>query len=190
MNSRYLLQAAVAAMLVINHQQTLAQSDTPYPQSKGIAIAVTAGHYEYDPAVGVELSSPPMLSANVRLRMKMNCTWLEQYKTTSDHWATFNTYWAGIVYNVRVGDRAKFFVEGGSYNISPNTIFSSKKLHRGYYGAMGVELFVVPNHRENLCYFFSGGFASAHAHADKLEGNPRYGSGMTFTNGLRYYLSR
>lgn len=176
--------------LIIASLNCLAQPDTISTVSRGgsISLGISGGDYRYDPALGLEITSPQIFINHLRIRLKANRTWLEQYKSSTGHWVTFNSYWAGLVYNTNTIERARVFFEGGFYILSPNKIFSSAKLHTGYYGAVGLELFVVENPKERLAYFLSGGFASIQAYADKLEGSPRYGNGLIFVNGLRYYF--
>ncbi|HEY0653036.1 MAG TPA: hypothetical protein VGD65_07905 [Chryseosolibacter sp.] len=154
----------------------------------GVSVGITAGHYNYDPAIGLELTSPEVFVTNLRVRGKANVTWLEQYQITDHRWPTFNSYWTGLVYNTNTLERGRVFFESGAYLLQPNKTFSSANLRTGFYGAIGVELFVAPNTRQRFSYFFSGGFAAINARADKLEGRPRYGQGVIFTNGFRYFF--
>lgn len=152
-----------------------------------VSIGITAGHYDYDPAIGLEITSPAILN-NFRFRVRANHNWSERYQAASGHWATFNSYWCALIYNTDPVDKTRIFFESGAYLIQPSKVFSSTKMHTGCFAAVGVELFVAPNTRQRFSYFFSGGFAGINAHADKLEGRPRYGQGMIFTNGFRYFF--
>lgn len=163
--------------------------DQSIQTKRSISLGIFGGDYGYDAVLGMELTSPEFIKNHISVRLKVNYTWLEHYKANFDQWATFNTYWCGLNYNTRTIDRGRVFVEGGSYLIAPDKKFSSTKYHFGYFASIGVELFVAP-HNQNLTYFISGGFANTHAHADKIEGSPRYGSGLIFSNGFRCYLYR
>ncbi|HEY0656271.1 MAG TPA: hypothetical protein VGD65_24220 [Chryseosolibacter sp.] len=168
---------------------TLGQSTTIGTASRkgAVSIGISAGHYDYDPAIGLEVTSPGILN-NFRFRLKVNHNWSERYQAASGHWANFNSYWCAFIYNTDAVDRTRIFLESGAYLIQPNKVFSSAKMHTGCFAAIGVEFFVAPNTRERFSYFFSGGFAAINARADKLEGRPHYGHGFIFTNGFRYFF--
>ncbi len=169
--------------------ESLGQSTVPGIGSRRgtISFGITAGHYYFDPAIGLEITSPGILN-NFRFRVRANHNWSERYQAASGHWATFNSYWCALTYNTDPIDRTRIFLESGAYLIQPDKVFSSARIHTGCFAAVGVELFVAPNTTERLSYFFSGGFAAINARADKLEGRPRYGQGVIFTNGFRYFF--
>jgi hypothetical protein len=151
------------------------------------SVAVSTGIHGDDPGLGMEISRTVHERTGLAFRIRANLQWLEQSKAITDHWVTFQTYWAGVVYNTRIADRARPYFELGAFAIVPDQSFSKEKTGIGYYGATGLELFFIRGNN-NVCLYLSVGGTRSHMRAERLEASPRYGTGIVFSNGFRYYL--
>ena len=93
-------------------------------------------------------------------------------------------------YNVYSEDRSRVYVDLGTYFIFPNAKFTQQKTVQGVTSTIGLELFILTIQKFQVCYYLSGGFGHIRAYADNLENKPRYGNGVIFNNGFRFYLSK
>lgn len=176
-----LLFAVVACPLVVNGQGIPALD-------KKYALAISANEIGYDAGVGVEFSTPAFLFHKLRARLKANKAWLECYKAAVDHWATYHSVGASLVYDVVRIERSAVYAEFGAHMLFPGRKFSSAAHIQGLNGLLGADLFIVNTDAINVSYFFSGGVTMATAHAEKLEGSPAYADGFVFSTGFRCYF--
>jgi hypothetical protein len=156
--------------------------------AKTFSLGVTAGEYGYDAGVGVEISTPCIQNTSLCFRIKGMVTWLEQYKADYDTWARYESLNVATVYNVYTFERSRLYIELGTYFIFPDAKFSKQKSIQGISGSTGVELSVITSSNFLMCYYFSGGIGYIRAYADRLENKPRYGNGIVFSNGFRFYF--
>jgi hypothetical protein len=159
-----------------------------YPQQNRYSIAVFAGGLGYDAGVGLEIGSPAFSNNRLCIRLKGNINWLEEYKTTYNHWAKYRSAGASVVYNFINVDRSRIFVETGPYIILPDKRFSKRNSYQGLSAAAGIEMFILHTSSVNMCYYFCVGIAYSKATADNLENQPKYGNGFIFSNGFRFYF--
>jgi hypothetical protein len=153
---------------------------------KRFGVGVSAGHYGVDGAFGIDLTSPLVIHNHFGFRVRGNIVWLEEYKATLDHWATYNTALAGLLYRRRLAPRADFVTEAGAIIVFPHNKFS-EKIETGHYALIGVEHYL--SHKVNaLIHHISIGLISSGAHAEKLEFSPKYGTGFVFNTGFRFYF--
>lgn len=150
--------------------------------------AVSVGHYGYDPTIAVELTTPSFYHNRLKFRLRVNLQWLEAYKATYQHWAHYYSYSAALVYHSQIFDKARFYVELGTYSIVPEASFSEKRFLQGFYEFNGLEIFLVSANHYNLAFYLGIGPMFIEAYADKLERRPRYGNGMQYSNGVRIYF--
>jgi hypothetical protein len=152
---------------------------------KRFGLGVSAGHYGVDGGVGVDLTSPLVIRNHFGFRIRGNVVWLEEYKASLDHWATYNTALAGLLYRRRLAPRADFVTEAGAMIIFPDNRFSDDKIETGHYALVGVEHYL--SHKINaLTHYISIGLIASGAHAEKLEFSPKYGTGFVFNTGFRF----
>ena len=152
------------------------------------SVGISASNYRYDPAIGLEITTPPIWSQKLSLRLRGNYAWVEAYKVSTGHWAGYTSFGAGMVYYSQLYERARVQVEIGLFNIVPDHEISINKNMQGIYELTGLELFVIKKEKHHLAYYFGAGLSHAFAYAEKIEGRPRLGSGLFFINGFRLYL--
>ncbi|MEX2232273.1 MAG: hypothetical protein WD824_08940 [Cyclobacteriaceae bacterium] len=112
---------------------------------------------------------------------------MEAYKATYRHWATYRSFGAAIVYSASITDRV-FYAEFGLLAIVPDIRFSKEKYLPGFYQLNGLEILLRNKENYGLCLYLGVGPSFINAFADKLEGNPRYGRGLLYINGIRFYF--
>lgn len=160
------------------------------PRSEGLSAGISLGHYRYDPGIGIEFTTRSIFQNHLSLRLKASVQWLEAYKATHNHWVSYRTFAIGLVYYGELFERARFFAEVGILGISPNQKFSDHSLVEGFYQFNGLEVTLLDKNDFTLALFFGIGPMFTHAHAEKIEGNPGYGNGLHYVNGLRVYFKR
>ena len=152
------------------------------------AAGISAGHYGYDPGVAAEITTPSFFKGHLQLRARGTLQWLEAYKSSNNHWARYRSYSLALVYHSRLYDRARFYVEAGTFTIVPDGSFSDRRFLQGVYEVTGLEVFVVNSAHYNIVFYVGIGPAFIEAYADRLEGTPRYGNGIHYMNGFRVYF--
>jgi hypothetical protein len=153
---------------------------------KRFSIGVAGGHYQLDPVVGMEISSP-LFATRLCFRVRTNVLWSEHYKASEDDWVTYSSLTTGVALYSNLMERTRVYLEIGSSNTFPDKRFTTKKHIQGIYGFTGIELFLEQKKNYVLACIFSVGTGYSYAHAEKLTLNPRYGSGLMFLIGLRLY---
>jgi hypothetical protein len=168
---------------------TYSQSQ-PAPTVEGnrLSAGISVGHYRYDPGVTVEFATRAILRQRLSLRVKGGVHWLEAYKAANYHWATYRTFAVGLVYNAELFERTRFYTELGMFAIIPDVKFSDRPFIEGIYQFNGLEIVLMSKDNVALCLYLGLGPAFINAHAEKIEGNPGYGNGVHFANGLRVYF--
>jgi hypothetical protein len=152
------------------------------------SVGISAANYGYDPGLGLEITTPPIWSQKLSLRLRGNYAWVEAYKVSTGHWASYTSFAAGMVYHSQLYERARIQVEIGLFNIVPDHEISIDKNMQGIYELTGLEFFIVNKEEHHLAYHFGAGLSHAFAYAEKIEGRPRLGNGFVFINGFRFYL--
>jgi hypothetical protein len=177
----------MTVLLLLQAARTRGQS-TARPYKTRASAGITIGQSGDDPAIGIEVCSPPLLTESLRLRLQMNRTWLEAYKATRGHWAAYTTGWLGGVYTRPLLEQVNGSCEAGLYQLFTNGKFSTRRAWPGYYAACGAELHALDAGNQQTSFLFSVGYAYTRAKADKIEDEPTYGRGIFFRLGLRYYF--
>lgn len=189
MRFRKTISSLCCLVFFIGMGRTYAQdAPTAYIHINKFSGAVSGGHYGYDPAIGVELTTPSFYRNHLRFRVRANLQWLEAYKATYQHWARYYSYSAALVYHSQILDRARFYVELGTFAIVPEATFSEKRFLQGFYEFNGLEIFLISTSHYNLAFYLGIGPMFIEAYADKLERRPRYGNGIQYSNGVRIYF--
>ena len=174
-----------SCLLLLWAGTSLSQSVAVSPKRFG--VGVSAGHYGVDGGFGIDLTSPLVIRNHFGFRVRGNIVWLEEYKATSDHWATYHTAFTGLLYRRRLSPRADFVTEAGAIIIFPHNKFSGEKIENGHYALVGIEHYL--SHKVNvLTHHISIGLIASGARAEKLEYSPKYGSGFVFNTGFRFYF--
>ncbi|MBL0743021.1 hypothetical protein [Chryseolinea lacunae] len=173
-------------------QNVCAQMDsTQRPQPNRCNLAVGAGQFGDDWGISAELTTPTFWNKALALRFKGSTYWLECYKARQDHWAPYRMVSVSLVYKFRItADAGTYvaYVEAGPFTILPDERYSTQKHVEGFSAAVGAELFFRQCPRVPVCYFLALGASACKASADTLDGEPRYGEGLTFVNGFRFYF--
>lgn len=168
-----------------------ARSQTETKQSPSInrlSAGISAGHYRYDPGIAIEFTTRSIFRNHLSLRVRGSVQWLEAYKAAHDKWVTYHTFSAGLVYLGQLFDRTRFYAELGMVGIAPDARFSDRLFIEGIYQFNGLEITLLDKKDYTLCLYFGLGPAFINAHAEKIEGNPGYGNGLHYLNGLRIYF--
>ena len=76
----------------------------------------------------------------------------------------------------------------GMLAIVPDVSFSDESFIEGFYEFNGLEITMAERPNYLITFFFGAGPAFIDATAEKIEGNPRYGNGIHYINGLRVYF--
>lgn len=153
-----------------------------------LSAGISAGHYRYDPGLGVEFTTRAILQNHLSLRVRGSVQWLEAYQAVHYSWMSYQTFSTGLVYNSKLFERTRFYAEFGILGILPNPRFSDKTCSKGVYEFNGLEIILLPRKDYTLCLYFGAGPAFINAFADKIEGNPRFGNCLHFINGFRIYF--
>ena len=179
----------VASFLLI--QSAAAQSEQTASGLPGKpAFGISGGHYRHDPGIAIEFTTRAIFQNHLSLRLRSTKQWLEDYKAIHDQWVSYHTFSAGLVYNGQLFERTRFYAELGMIGIVPNSKFSDGRFVDGMYELNGVEINLFEKKEYAVCLFIGIGPSLIKAHADKIEGAPRYGNGVHFINGLRVYLGK
>lgn len=152
------------------------------------AVGISTGHYGYDPAAGIDITTSSFFRDRFSLRLHGTWHGLEAYQSSYHHWASYQSYSLGIVYHSNVIDHARFFLELGMFAIIPDSRFSKEKYLQGLYQFSGVEVFFINTSQYYIGFHLGIGPTLIDAHADKLERSPRYGNGIFYLSGLRLYF--
>lgn len=167
---------------------TLAQQDTDHLPVNRFAAGISTGHYGYDPAVGVDLTSSTFFRDHFSLRVRATLHGLEAYKSSYHHWASYQSYSLGMTYHTNIIDHARFYLEVGMFAIVPDGRFSEKRYLQGLYELTGLEVFFINTSQYCVGFHLAIGPTLIDAHADKLERSPQYGNGIFYVSGLRFYF--
>lgn len=160
----------------------------PSPTLRKMSVGVSAGHYRYDPGLALEVTTKAFLQNQLSIRVRGSVQWMEEYKATYNHWVTYRSVSAGLVYNGTISEKARFFAEVGMLAIIPDNRFSEKRFIEGFYEFNGVEIVFLNKENYLLSFYFGLGPAFINATAEKIEGNPRYGNAVHYINGMRIYF--
>jgi hypothetical protein len=179
---------SLCLLFILWFKNTYSQDSPTVSSGRHFSIGISTGHYGIDAAFGIDLSTPSIVKDQISFRVKANFTWLENYKVEKNHWASYQTLWAGVVYQRGILMNAKLFYEAGVFYIFPNQKFSTSKVLPGYYSLIGVEYNLSKKTRHKTTYYLSPGLLTSKARAEKLENSPRYGTGFFFNTGFRFYL--
>lgn len=167
------------------------QAQTPnndHLQANNFAVGISTGHYGYDPAAGINITSPSFLRNHFSLRLQAGLHGSEAYKSSYRHWASYQSYSLGIEYHTNIIDKARFYMEFGMLAILPDSRFSEKRYLQGVYQFNGLEVFFLNTGRYAVGFYLGVGPTFIKAYAEKLERSPRYGNGIFYVSGLRFYF--
>jgi hypothetical protein len=179
----------IGVVALLWHHAAVGQTGRlPDWKSRSGFIGLVAGDFSGDSGVGLEASFRPLFKGPVCIKLRGSINWMEQYKATYGHWAAYSTVSASAVMYRTLQQRARAYMEVGPVLIIPSNKISYKSFVAGASGLIGLELFLGHTESVNLCYFVGGGIVYSRAHADRVEGNPTYGSGIVFSNGIRLYF--
>lgn len=177
----------VTLLIMITADLAAQQEGTRLRQINKVSIGVCAGHYGYDPSVGLEIHSPSFWKGRLKIGGQYRVSWLET-RDVKPSLFTFTSYQTGVIYLFPVSDRMRLYSETGIVVIKPNDKFSDTKFKAGGYVNAGLELFFENKRKYNICYFFATGYQHVNASTEKLELKISYATGVVFTNGLRFYF--
>jgi hypothetical protein len=183
----YMKKIIVACILSLALLDSRAQVDNRDRMNR-FSFAFSAGEFSYDSWLGVEVTSPVFFQNSVSFRLKANRNWLETYKATYGHWATYSTVTASIVVMTEITPKVQWYLDVGPFIIFPDGKISDHKYERGISLILGLEMLVAKTRHLNVCYYFGGGIAHCSAYAEKIEDKPAYGNGIVFSNGFRFYF--
>jgi len=184
--SAFLLVASALSMYQA-HAQTQVES---IPNASRLSAGISAGHYRYDPGIAIEFTSRAIFQNHLSLRLRGGVQWLEAYEAIHYKWISYHTFSTGLVYNGRLFDRTRFYAEFGILGLVPDARFSEKGFVEGFYEFNGLEITLLTRKDYTLCLYLGVGPAFIKASAEKIEGNPRYGNGLHFINGVRVYFGK
>jgi hypothetical protein len=187
--SKMFLQSLMFYFLILPGTKLSAQENKDiYARQQKFSVAIFAGEYGYDVGIGAEIGFPQFYASRLSIRLKGNINWLEQYKANFDHWQKYRSINASLIYNFIRVERCRVFTEAGPIIIVAEKNFSTKRLYNGATASIGVEMFVLNYSSLDVCYYASLGAAYSGAIADKMESHPKYGNGLVFNNGFRFYF--
>ena len=152
--------------------------------SAGFALA----HYGYDPAFAFEGTFRPIIRNHFALRFRGNIQMMEAYKAAGDRWIAYQSFALAMVYQVDVSEIASFYAELGGFALLPDRRFTSRKFLRGVYQLNGLEIYFSKKQTHHIGFFLALGPSFINARAEKVEGQPRYGNGLIYMNGVRLYF--
>lgn len=155
--------------------------------NKSFSFAILCGENVFDTGVGIEVGTPA-INQRISFRVRANQNWMEAYKAKYDNWAKYETITLSMVYNTRLIERSRTYFDAGTFLLFPDQKFSDKKTIQGITSSIGLELLIVSDLHLTVCYYFAGGFNYINSYAEKLESKPRYGNGVVFNTGFRFYL--
>jgi hypothetical protein len=185
------LFAILLVACVVQGKYTLAQEKAEaLPNSNRLSVGISAGHYRYDPGTAIEFTSRAIFQNHLSLRIKGGIQWLEAYKAIHDQWISYQTFSTGLVYNGKLFDRTRFYVEFGFLGIVPDARFSDKSFVQGFYEFNGLEMTLLTRKDYTVCLYLGVGPAFIEASAEKIEGNPSYGNRVHYVSGFRVYLGK
>ena len=167
---------------------TQAQQSTDHLPVNRFAAGISTGHYGYDPAVGLDVTTSSFFDNHFSLRLRGTLHGLEAYKSSYRHWASYQSYSLGMVYQTNIIDHARFFLELGLFAIIPDSRFSEERYLQGIYQFNGLEVFFINTNQYCVGFYLGVGPTLIDAHADKLERSPQYGNGIFYVSGLRFYF--
>ena len=81
-------------------------------------------------------------------------------------------------------------MELGILGLIPDARFSEKGFVNGFYEFNGLEITLLAKDDYALCVYLGVGPSFVKASAEKIEGNPSYGNGLHFINGIRVYFGK
>lgn len=186
---------AISTLLVVGTvlfaQHAIAQTDVePTPVTSRPSFGISGGHYRYDPGIAIEFTTRGVFQNHLSLRLRSGKQWLEDYKAIHYKWVSYHTFSAGLVYNGQLFDRTRFYAELGILGIMPNSKFSDSDFVEGLYQLNGIEIDLLRKKEHTFCFFIGVGPSFVKTYAEKIEGRPRYGHGLHFVNGLRFYIGK
>lgn len=181
----------VVVMIASTHAawpQSGSRQTTQAPTSNRISAGVSAGHYRYDPGVAIEFTTRAIFQHHLSLRIRGGIQWSEAYKSAYDHWVSYRSFATALVYSGQVFESTRFYTELGLIGFVPDTRFSDDDFVEGFYEFNGLEITILSKPDYTICVYLGAGPAFINAHAEKIEGNPAYGNGLHFINGVRVYF--
>lgn len=179
----------IGVVALLWHQAAIGQTGRlPDWKTRSGFVALVAGDFSGDSGLGFEASFRPFFKGPVCIKLNGSINWMEQYKVMYGHWAAYSTVSASAVMYRTLQQRARAYMEVGPVFIIPSNKISTKSFVAGVSGQIGLELLLGNTEAVSLCYIVGGGIVYSRAHADRIEGDPPYGSGIVFNTGIRLYF--
>ncbi len=191
MKTRITISTILLVGCVLHMGQAHAQAENEtVPNASRLSAGISAGHFKYDPGIAAEFTTRAIFQHHLSLRLRAGVQWLEAYQAIHYQWVSYGTFSTGFVYNGRLFDRTRFYVEFGILGIVPDARFSDESFVEGFYEFNGLEITLLTRKEYALCVYLGIGPAFIKASAEKIEGDPRYGNGLHFVNGVRVYFGK
>lgn len=148
----------------------------------GMGFHLIQNHEDF--GLGLNVTSPFLVSNNVAVRLRGNFLWHEhlndENKTT---WSSYSNISLGVIgVGGVVGNFLRLYGEGGFVMLFPSIDFSDESTVFGGYGLFGFEFFM----HSHSCYFIEIGGIGTGAKAEKITGEPIYSNGFSVGVGYRY----
>lgn len=164
--------------------------DALHDKASHVSAGFLVGAVDDDFALGLQVTSPYVLSDRMALRVSGNMSFLEGIPE-GDTMSTEMRYTSLRVGLVGVGGMLskaiRIYGEGGVVALFPSSDFSDDNAIGGY-GVFGFEFFMSSQRATPISYFIELGSQGVSARAEKLVGQPGYGSGMSLEAGLRFHI--
>ena len=159
-------------------------------RANGFSMGAIAGlgRSVYAGIVGVEVTSPAFLKNRLAVRVRGGFDWIETYDLQGYQIDSHPSVGGSIIYRSFVAQRARFYVEIGTFVLFPSNEISNRVYATGYSGTTGFEFFNRPESGVTLSYFFGGGLAIHDTNMDEAGSQDYFGEDFIFTNGLRVYF--
>jgi hypothetical protein len=154
---------------------------------KRSSFGISVGHYDIDPGIAGQFTSPLFWNERLSLRLSGALQWMETYTSNGTDFVPYNTFRTGLVYNFPMIDKARVYLEGGYFMVIPNKSISEKSVINGGYGVTGLELFFYQKPKLVALYFFELGFIALKDNEKRSNDGHPYSEGMMFTTGFRFH---
>lgn len=154
---------------------------------KRSSFGISVGHYNIDPGIAGQFTSPLFWNERLSLRLTGALQWMEAYNSYENELVPYNSFRTGLVYNFPMIDKARIYLEGGYFMVIPNKSISEKSVINGGYGVTGLELFFYQKPKLVALYFFELGFIALNENEKRTNDGHPYSEGMMFTTGFRFH---
>ena len=166
----------------------LATVTSSYAQEANLSNKLGVGFHlkrnQQDFGVGLNLTSPYLVSDKIALRLKGNLMWNQSSSIINETtWIAYSNVSLGMVgVTGVVANCIRLYGEGGLVVLFPSSDLSEESMVLGGYGLFGFEFFMDTKNN----YFIEIGGIGTGAVADRLVGEPIYSNGMLINVGFRH----